>query len=125
MKRYETKIDGETLYVEGTDDWLEVGSLNDVYELVGGETYTIEYDQAGQLASWVETDDEGAFTFDVRETLAEFTFEEEFVTNLARVPVDDEDDDGYPHRTAFFADMMTTIWDAKGSLETAIDDSDR
>ncbi|RQG88089.1 hypothetical protein EA462_12955 [Natrarchaeobius halalkaliphilus] len=113
------------MYVEGTDDWLVVGELTDVCELVGGETYSIEYGRAGRMADWVETDDQGNFTFDVRETLAEFTFDEEFVTHLEQVELESDDDEAYPYRTEFFADMMTTIWDAKGPLETSTDDQPR
>jgi hypothetical protein len=119
MKRFESKIEDGTLYVEGTEGWIEVGTVEDVVELVGGETYALEYDDYGQAADWLDTDEEGVLTFDVVETVEGLSFQEDFVEQLAAVSLDAEDEDGYPMRTSFYADMMTTIWDSKGDLEGA------
>ena len=117
MRRFESKIDDGTLYVESPDDWIEVGTVEDIVELVGGETYTIEYDDYAQAVDWVDTDEEGRLSFDVVETIEEFSFQEEFIVQLADVDLDAEDEDGYPMRTSFYADMMTSIWDSKGNME--------
>lgn len=117
MERYETRIDDGTLYVEVGDDDLEIGRLEDVYELVGGESYTIEYDEKAQATSWIDTDDDGTFTFDVRETLADMDYNETIVEKLASKPVDATNADGYPVRTATFAQLMMEIWDSKGAVD--------
>ena len=117
MRRFESKIEDGTLYVEGRDGWIEVGTVDNIVELVGGETYTIEYDDYAQAVDWVDTDEEGRLTFDVVETVEGFSFQEDFVTQLADVDLDRKDEDGYPMRTSFYADMMTSIWDSKGNLD--------
>lgn len=115
MKRYDTDVRSGVLHLETDEGWIEIGSMDDICELVGGETYTIEYDERQRQVSWLDTDD-GELTFDVRETLADVDYDREFVENIA--PVDDEktDEEGYPMRTSVFADMMTDIWDSKGNL---------
>jgi len=116
MERFQTRIDDGTLYVEDGGGWIEVGAMDDVVELVGGETYTLEYGERQQAVSWLDTDDQGRITFDVRETIDDLSFDREFVTNLANTGLDPGPDD-YPRRTMFFADMMVEIWDSKGALD--------
>jgi len=116
MERFQTRIDDGTLYVEGEDGWLEVGAMDDIVDIVGGETYTLEYDERQQAVSWLDTDDEGRITFDVRETIDDISFDREFVTNLANADLE-ADPGGYPRRTSFFAEMMIEIWDSKGNLD--------
>ncbi|NLV10221.1 hypothetical protein ACAH01_11120 [Halomicrobium sp. HM KBTZ05] len=117
MERYDTRIDDDTLFVEVGDDDLEIGRLDDIYDLVGGETYTIEYSEKAQAAAWLTTDDDGTFTFDVRETLADMDYNETIVEKLASKPVDATNTDGYPVRTATFAQLMMEIWDSKGTVD--------
>jgi DNA-dependent RNA polymerase auxiliary subunit epsilon len=118
MERFQTRIDDGVLYVEGFEDdqWFEVGAMDAVVELVGGETYTIEYGDRQQVVSWLNTDEDGTITFDVRDTIDDVSFDREFVTNLTDTGLE-TGDDGYPKRTVFFADMMTEIWDSKGNLD--------
>ncbi|WP_224337965.1 hypothetical protein [Haloprofundus halobius] len=118
MERYQTEIRNGTLYVETDDDWLEVGELSDVYGLVGGKTYSIQYGERQRAVSWVDTDEDGTLTFDVHETLAEMSYDSEFVSTIADVTLDEADDEGYPLRTSVFADLMMRIWDSKGNLES-------
>lgn len=116
MKRYATKIEAGTIHVECDDGWLEVGTTDDLVDLVGGETYEIEYDpDVGAAYDWLDTDDEGRMTFDVLEVVESMSYPEEFVAHIEGTPMDPVD--GYPRRTAFFADMLTRIWDTKGDLE--------
>lgn len=116
MDRYDTDVRDGVLFLESTDGWLEIGRLDDICELVGGETYTLEYDERQRQVDWLDTDDEGKLSFDVRETLAEMDFNDEFVGNIEPVDADETDEDGYPLRASVFADMMTNIWDSKGDL---------
>lgn len=116
VKRYATRIDDGTLHVEWDDGWLEVGTMSDVFDLVGGRTYDIEYDDEQRLMAWVDAPD-GTMTIDVREVIADMDYATDFVRRLAEVPLDERTAEGYPERTAHFAERMTAIWDAKGALE--------
>lgn len=117
MKRYETRIEDGILSVESANGWEVIGELSDIHELVGGETYTIEYDDHAQVVSWLDTEEDGTFTFDVRDTLDEMSYNDEFITQIVDIDPDATDEDGYSLRTSVFADLMTEIWDSKGNLE--------
>ena len=117
MERHETRISEGTLSIEAGGEWREVGEMDDIYELVGGETYTIEYDERQRTRSWLDTDEEGKLTFDVRETLAEMDYDDEFVATVMDASLDETDAAGYPHRTSLFAELMQHIWDSKGNLD--------
>jgi DNA-dependent RNA polymerase auxiliary subunit epsilon len=117
MQRYDTRIDDGTLYIEVGEEDMEMGSMDDVCEILGGETYTLEYDEKAQAAGWLQTEDDGTITFDVRETIDDVDYNETFVEKMAEEPLDRETPDGYPVRTAAFADLMAEIWDSKGSYE--------
>ena len=115
MRRYETRIENGMLQVEGADGWLEVGEITTICDLLGGETYTIEYDDHERSAAWLDTED-GELTFDVRETLADISFDEEFVTNLSNVPLEAPDEETHSKRVEYFTDMVQMIWDSKGRV---------
>lgn len=100
----------------GDAAWLEIGPMDEVVELVGGEEYVLEYDERQRQMGWLDTDAEGRLTFDVRETVRRLDFDDEFVRAVAGAPADESTDEGYPKRAVTFADLLTTIWDAKGDL---------
>lgn len=56
--RYEPRIADGTLYLERDDHSLEIGSMDHIVELAGGETYTIEYTDEQSAAAWLDTDDD-------------------------------------------------------------------
>ncbi|MFB6136936.1 MAG: hypothetical protein ABEJ42_01160 [Halobacteriaceae archaeon] len=117
MRRHDTKIEDGTLYVEESEgEYLEVGALEDVFQLVGGETFDIEYDtRHAAYFDWISTDADGVMTIDVREALGEMSYPTAFVEKLAALDL--EDRDGPPERTAFFADAMSTAWEQKGNID--------
>lgn len=118
MRRHATAIRDGTLYVETEEGDLEVGALAAIYELVGGETFDVEYDTThAAYFDWVETDADGVMTIDVRDALAGMDYPTAFVEKLAERPIEDPGDGGPPERTAFFADAMTTVWAQKGNLD--------
>lgn len=119
MTQYEARIDDGVCYLDGDEGRIEVGEIDTIVDLVGGETYTIEYDNKARQAAWLNTDDDGTITFEVRDTIDGYAFGDEFVTNLVNVDPDETDEDGNPARAAFFAEMLTRIWDSKGNLESA------
>lgn len=107
MRRFETRVEEGVYEIEGPDDWLEIGPLD---EIVGelGETYEIEYDEEQAAMPWLDTDD-GVLRVAVREKLPELTFDQEFVGHIAETPAD--------HRVAVFTELMDRIWSSKGNLE--------
>lgn len=116
--QYAIRVEDETVFVSGEDGAVEVGELSDVYDLVGGETYTIEYGENAAQMPWLDTAADGTLTFDVREALAGMGVGGEFAEALAETPLD-PGDDGVPRRTALFADLVTHIWDEKGEIDAA------
>ncbi|GAB3040134.1 hypothetical protein [Natronobiforma cellulositropha] len=116
MNRYATDVRNDRLHLETDDGWIEIGPMDDIVDLVGGETYAIQYDERQRQMSWLDTDEDGTLTFDVRETLERMDYDQEFVENLVSVDGDATDEAGYPLRASVFADLMTSIWDSKGSL---------
>ncbi|MEY7848514.1 hypothetical protein AB7C87_04840 [Natrarchaeobius sp. A-rgal3] len=116
--RYGADVDDGTLVLVGEQERLEVGPMETVVELFGGETYTIEYDSRQSAVSWLDTDEDDTITFDVRESLLEWAYTEEFVANVRDSPLGATDEDGYPVRTSVFVDLVTAIWDSKGNLES-------
>jgi hypothetical protein len=117
MKRYDTIIRDDVLYLEGEDSWFEIGSINDICSLVGGETYTIEYDERQRTVGWLDTDSDGTLSFDVRETIAEMDYNDDFVATLETIDSNKTDEEGYPLRASVFADLMIEIWNSKGNLD--------
>ena len=117
MERYDTRIDDGTLYIEVGEDDLEIGSMDDICEILGGETYTLEYEEEAQAAGWLQTDDDGTITFDVRETIDDMDYNETFVEKMAEEPLEATTPEGYAVRTAEFAELMGEIWDSKGNIE--------
>jgi hypothetical protein len=118
MSTHETRVADGRLYVEdGDGDWLDVGRLADVYDVVGGETVGVEYDseEATYGAPWLDTDSDNVLTIDVRETLEDMTFPTSFVEKLAARPLE-EAGDRVPERTDYFADTMHRVWTSHGDL---------
>ena len=116
MRRYDTRVENGTLFLESDGEDVEIGRMDDVCEMLG-ETYTLEYDEKAQTVGWLRTDDDGTITFDVRDTIEDMDYDETFVDRMRDESVDQTNEDGYPERTAAFADLMREIWDSKGNVE--------
>ncbi|WP_435320926.1 hypothetical protein [Haloarchaeobius sp. TZWSO28] len=114
--RYRTRTEDGQFAVGDGDNWLEIGPMDGIVELLGGETYTLEYTDEQAASAWLDTDESNTITVDVRETLEEMTFNEDFVTNLSTTPLE-EGESGYPKRTELFADLFKKILDSKGNLD--------
>lgn len=121
MQRHSVRIDDDVVYVEGDDEWLPVGDLDDIFDLVGGETVVADYDDDAAAADWLDLDD-GTLEIDVRDALSEFTFPTPFVAELLDRPFD-PDTDGVPERTRYFADVMYDVWTSGGNLANVRDDN--
>jgi len=116
MERYATTIEDGTVFVETVEEDVEIGNLADIFDIVGGEEYTIEYDETeAAYYDWLDTGPGGTLSFDVRETIEEMTYPPEFVEELRERSL--EVRDGYPERTAYFAELLVDIWDSKGNLD--------
>ena len=117
VTRYETKVEDGTYYLESPDGWLEIGPMDALVDLLGGEEYTLEYTQEQASASWLNTDDDATITVDVRETLESMSFTDDVVSNVANCSLDREGEQGYPIRTEVFADLFGTILETKGNVD--------
>ena len=115
-RRHGARVEDGMLYLERKNAPLRIGSMDAVVELLGGESYTIEYTDRQSTVSWLSTDRNNNITFDVRDTLTEWVYTPEFVATLERCPVDETGTSGHPLRTEVFVEMVTNIWDSKGNL---------
>lgn len=116
MERYETVVEDDILFLDLGADRFEVGDIDEIVGLVGGETYEVEYDgDHSQVVEWLDLDEDHTLEIDVRETITDMDFPESFVRKLAER--DGETDSGHDARAAYFAEMMATIWESKGNLE--------
>lgn len=105
-----------SVYLAGPAGPEDIGPLADVYELLDGETYTIEYDSPSATAAWVDTDDEGTYTFEVREAIESMPLPRGYAESvLAESP--EPGDNGMSPRTQQFVEVLCRIWDAKGNAE--------
>jgi len=114
MEYYRTRIDEGTVYLETDDGELEIGELDDIIDVIGGETYTITYDKQQQTQSWLETSDDGEMSFDVRDTIEKVPHQQEVIeglqaTDRSKVRY------GLPERTVEFADEIVSILEQQGT----------
>jgi hypothetical protein len=107
MKRYEPEIVDGVLFLVAGDDRVEVGTVDDIVAAVGGDTYTIEYDEAQRTQPWLETDD-GTLDIDVRETVLTLPHTAEMVSELRECDMETARY-GIPTRTVEFANRLVDI----------------
>lgn len=116
MNRYRTRITDGSVLVESDGEPIEIGSLETILGLVGGETYEITYEEDyAKAVDWLDLDDEDAMSIDVAETIADMDYPEPFVRELEERS--HEPDEGPSERTRYFVDIMTDIWDHHGNLD--------
>ncbi|WP_424018958.1 hypothetical protein ACOZ4N_05675 [Halorientalis pallida] len=86
MRRHETTVEDDTVYVETDDGRLEVGALDRIVEAVGGHAWTIEYsDWEKEYYDDLDTSDEGMIV-DVVDMTEALTHGESFVEMLRTHP---------------------------------------
>lgn len=115
MTRYTPEIADETLFLADEDDRVEIGPVDDIVDAVGGETYTIEYDQRQRKQPWLRTD-EGELEIDVREAVTELSHDGETVSEIRTYDLE-TDRYGLPTRTVEFADTVVDILERQGSQD--------
>lgn len=114
MKRYETRIGEGTVYLETDDGELEIGELDAIVDVVGNETYTISYDEHQRTQAWLDTDEAGQITFDVRETVADMSHRGDFVERMRATGLSAERY-GLPERTVEYAKEIVDIFEQQGA----------
>jgi hypothetical protein len=112
MTRYEPVVSEGSLALVGDDDRLEVGTVDDVVAAIGGETYTVEYDEMQRTQPWLDSDD-GALEVEVRDAVTTLPHLPETVAELREVGMG-TDRYGLPERTVEFADHVVDILEAQG-----------
>lgn len=112
MKRYEPEVVDGTLLLVAGDDRVEVGDLDDVVDAMGGDTYSIEYDEKQRTQPWLQTDD-GRLDIDVQEAVTKLPFTPEQVAELREYDMG-TDRYGLPTRTYEYANMLVDVLDRQG-----------
>lgn len=113
MVRYKPKkVDG-TLFLVAGNDRIEIGTVDHVVDAIGGEIYTIEYDQKQRTQPWIEID-EGVLEINVREAITTLNYTEEFASELRNYSMGN-DRYGIPTRTVEFANGFIDILEQQGS----------
>jgi hypothetical protein len=106
MARFETHVEDDTVYVDTPDGSLEVGSLEDVLDVVGGPAWTIRYsDAATERHPGMDTSDEG-LVVDVVDMMQAMTHSERFVETLAAQPAEPTGHDDISPRLGLFAGKL-------------------
>jgi len=126
MERHDTKLEDETLFIEWDDEWLEIGTLDALLDLFGGETYEIEYDDTQSKVPWLENNlEDNTLSFDVVDVVTDMDFDDDFAEEVVEQPLDSDGNRGYPLRTETFVAKMIEIWEQQGATdEERIPDAD-
>lgn len=114
MKRYETHVEGDMVYLETDDDILEIGDLETIVDVIGNDTYTVSYDEKQRTQAWLATDEDGKMMFDVRETIADLSHRREFLDKMRAIDLAEEKY-GLPERTVEFAEEIVLIFEQQGA----------
>ena len=112
MTRYKPECVDGTLFLVGDDDRVEVGTVDDIVDAVGNDTYSIEYDERQRTQPWLDTD-EGNLDIDVRETVTTLYHTEDMVSDLREYDME-TDRYGLPTRTVEFANRFVEILSEQG-----------
>lgn len=113
MVRYKPEKVNGTLFLVAENDQIKIGTINNVVDAIGGEIYTIEYDQEQRTQPWLQTDD-GMLEVDVREVITTLNYTEEFASELRNYDME-TDRYGLPTRTVEFANGFIDILEQQGS----------
>lgn len=117
MERHPTRIEDGRLYVETEGEDLDVGAMEDVLSITDGESYTITYEEDyARVTDWLDLDEGGEMTIEVRETIASMSYPGGFVGQLEERSMDSGAEE-IPERTRFFTETMIRIWEEKGNLD--------
>lgn len=105
--RYGTVVEDGTVYVEADVGRIEVGTIDEIVDLVGGYSWTIEYSEEDrERYPHLDTSDEG-LTVDVVDSIHAMTFGEEFVATLKAQPADiDTGAEGVSPRLGLFVGRL-------------------
>lgn len=112
MTRYEPECEDGTLFLVGDDDRVEIGSVDDIVDAMGGDTFTLEYDEKQRAQPWLETDD-GSLDVDVREAITTLPLTPEQANELREYGMGTERY-GLPRRTFEYANILTDILQQQG-----------
>ncbi|WP_262177963.1 hypothetical protein [Haloarcula laminariae] len=106
MTRYETFVEGETVYVGTPEGRLAVGPIDDIVSAVGGPAWTITYAESQKdRYPEMDTDDEG-LVVDVVDMLSAMTHSEQFVETLAAHPTTVPEADTISPRAGLFVGKL-------------------
>ncbi|MFD1588548.1 hypothetical protein ACFR9U_16340 [Halorientalis brevis] len=88
MRRYDTIVEDETVYIDTSDGRLEVGTVDRVIDVVGGHAWTIDYSEWDHTQyDDLDTSDQG-LVVDVVDMMRAMTHSESFVETLRAHPAE-------------------------------------
>lgn len=106
MARYDTFVEDGTVYVGSADGAIEVATVGQIVEAVGGPAWTIAYtDAEKERYPTMDTSDEG-MVVDVVDMLNAMTHGEQFVATLEAQPTDVQDEDTISPRAGLFVGKL-------------------
>lgn len=109
MERYEPECMNGTVFLVSGGDRVEIGSLDDIVSAMGGDEFSIEYDEKLRTQPWLDADD-GTLDVDVRETVLELPFTAEQVAELRDYGMS-TDRYGLPRRTYEYSNLLAAVLD--------------
>lgn len=113
MKQYEPERRDGSLYLVCEGHSVEIGTVDDIVDVIGGETYEIEYGEEQRAQPWLDTED-GVLEIDTRDAVTSMTHTPEFVSDLEEYDMA-TDRYGLPTRTVEFAHGMIDILERQGA----------
>lgn len=113
MKQYKPKCEEGTLLLVADDEQVEIGAVDQIVDAIGGETFTLEYDEEQQTQPWLDLDENNALEIDVREAVTTMHHPEDLVSDVRKHDLS-IDRYGIPERAMVFADKFVDILNEHG-----------
>lgn len=106
MTRYETVIEDDTIYVGSPEGRIEVGTVDQALDIVGGPSWEITYSaEVRHRHPDLNTTDEGLIV-DVVDIMYTMTHSKRFVETLDAQPLEVTDDDEVSPRLGLFVGKL-------------------
>lgn len=113
MKQFKPECEEGTLLLVADDERVEIGAVDQIVDAIGGETFTLEYDEEQQTQPWLDLDENNALEIDVREAVTSMHHSEDLVSDLREHDLS-IDRYGIPERAMVFANRFVDILNEQG-----------
>ncbi|SEP02942.1 hypothetical protein SAMN04487948_11158 [Halogranum amylolyticum] len=109
MDRCDVNVTEREIFVERHDKELRIGSLDSLYDAIGGKRYTVEFNHQQAMMAWHNRFDR-ELTIDVRENVASMDIPLKLAERLAEL----DDGAGQNERIELLADVLEAAWSQQG-----------